>query len=118
MPLYIFDKLGGIINNVLHTYSSAYWDDYKRSGVQVGRRANATEEDISDIVCQKKSVGCLCRVDEIYDCFEWPWILGKGYVIQICKRLAMQCLNINEGNTQSCTVKAPYRNKLIALPAN
>ena len=96
MPLYILDEFGEIINKALPTYSSAYWDDYKINGVQVSRRANATEHDISDIVGQNKCVGCLCRVDDIYGCFKWPRILGKGHIIQICKRLAMLYLNTDE----------------------
>ena len=69
-PLHIFDGLG-LINDALHTYSSAYRDDYHSnsplSNMWVGRTA---KYEISEIVCQKYDVVSLCRVNEIHGRFQ------------------------------------------------
>jgi hypothetical protein len=66
MPLDIFDELG-IINNAIHTYSPAYWDCYRRN---VRRSVIEEHGKMFEIICQKNSVDCLCRVDEIHDRFQ------------------------------------------------
>ena len=80
MPLDVFDKLR-VINNAIHTYSSAHRDDYRRNRP----RRVIDEQGMSEIVCQDNGEDCLYHVDKVYECFEEPRILAKGYVIQICK---------------------------------
>ena len=66
MPLDIFNELG-VINNAIHTYSPTDWDCYRRN---VRRSAIKEHGKMFQIICQKNSVDCLCRVDEIHNRFQ------------------------------------------------
>ena len=79
------------------------------------------DEHVTQVIGAQDGVDRLEHVDNIYNCFVKSWFRRKrgvvniyAYQYTISKFLSQK--HIEDG--QSCTVKAPYRYKLITPPAN
>ena len=113
MPLNRFNAFMSSQSKLWHTYSSTGRDKYERKN-----REGESEKKLFQTIRQQNGIGRLYHIDKIYDCLQWPPILGERYIICICNISVTFWVRLTWDDIQSCTVKAPYKNKLITLPTN